>query len=104
MRNRTMTKHTPGPWTRKNNVVYGADGFGVLELQRTGNSEEMGANGAIVEAAPELLEALKEALPRLRKQYHDTSDSKYDAAVKSSRLETINLVEKAIAKAEGRVS
>ena len=73
-----MSKHTPGPWTAT--MIYGR--YCAFELQpastrardlafgkdRSGAGcvEELKANGRLVEAAPELLEALRLAVTALR--------------------------------------
>ncbi len=65
-------KGTPGPWSQDEygNVVHGAkDGFGRMEKVRVSGvalpnrvTQEYAANTRLVAAAPELLEALQDAL------------------------------------------
>ncbi|WP_439461806.1 hypothetical protein [Serratia quinivorans] len=65
-------KGTPGPWSQDEygNVVHGAkDGFGRMEKVRVSGvalpnrvTQEYAANTRLVVAAPELLEALQDAL------------------------------------------
>ncbi len=57
-----MSTHTPGPWKRKGMRgldIHGAD----HTVARTGNlslpEDELQANARLIEAAPDLLEALK---------------------------------------------
>jgi hypothetical protein len=47
-----MTAHTPGPWARFGDEIYGADGARVAEAVRT-------QDAPLVEAAPLLLAALE---------------------------------------------
>jgi hypothetical protein len=62
------TQHTPGPWVRRAGSLYGADGKQVVfgranfALRLASATEEEIANTTLAEAAPELLEALKDAL------------------------------------------
>lgn len=89
----TKAKHTPGPWRRnghtsiesKDRWIASTDSGGVK-----GFSEDV-ANAHLIAAAPELLEALKAALPHL--QWANIHGSRCD--------EQIAQTQAAIAKAEG---
>ncbi len=54
-------KHTPGPWTLIDSseeiVILDKDGFTICNFQDVSNDE---ANAALIAAAPDLLEALKD--------------------------------------------
>jgi hypothetical protein len=62
-----MTKHTPGPWSLKDDLIYGPDGITIVSadglMENYGppdrSMEENYANARLIAAAPELLEALK---------------------------------------------
>lgn len=70
-----MTKHTPGPWLRDGLMIYalmhsgwnrGVERFKnrmylALNTDHSVSREEVEANAALIQAAPDLLEALKEA-------------------------------------------
>jgi hypothetical protein len=57
-----MNKHTPGPWRRnmQANTLRGAGDHFVCDM-----NDVASANARLIEAAPDLLEALREALPAL---------------------------------------
>lgn len=61
------TKHTSGPWTHhpEDNIILDASGRRLIEWQARSVSvsvEERDANARLIAAAPELLEALEEAV------------------------------------------
>ncbi|MDU9398074.1 hypothetical protein [Pseudomonas sp. zfem003] len=66
-----MSKHTPGPWKRRENTVSGPFGVTVVHCMDNGVWGEKGchsitkteatANARLIAAAPELLEALQDA-------------------------------------------
>ena len=85
-----MSKHTPGPWERwgrasPSQVISAGDCF---VAQTLGGNDE--ANARLIAAAPDLLEALREAADYTR-------HPDYDWPVEFSRR-----VSAAIAKAEGK--
>lgn len=94
-------KHTPGPWTIEGEgIIRSPFGF-VGEVAGLDGEEEIeeesAANASLISSAPELLEALREALEWLEsaqadepKDYHNEH---LDAAISKARA--------AIAKAEG---
>ena len=58
-----MSKHTPGPWRELVTRIDDANGYQICHLDLHGKSEaERDANRRLIAAAPDLLEALKEAL------------------------------------------
>lgn len=66
-----MSKHTPGPWYAGKDwlsmMICNADGFPVAEAKVSyvkRSLEEAEANARLIEAAPELLEALRLAVGR----------------------------------------
>lgn len=88
-------KHTPGPWNinylRNGANILATDGHGAIakvnvRYSKTNNLIEFEANACLIAAAPELLEALKEAL-------NEKNMSQMPYRIKAY---------KAIAKAEGR--
>lgn len=62
-----MKLHTPGPWTLKTQgeaneyCILGENNRWIMALQQNGEMsvEQQDANGRLVEAAPEMLEALE---------------------------------------------
>ena len=110
-----MTGYTPGPWEIKNNGkdIFGplggdsgdgvkadpTDGWHIAEIQRTPTFSELGevelgapreANAHLIAAAPDLLEALEEAV------FWNGIDDEGVSAVWRDKAEA------AIAKAEGK--
>ena len=93
---KTQVKHTMGPWyldfdtvstePRRKGYVLAQVSFGSID------PDEVKANAHLIAAAPELLDACKQAVVRL----HDISE-----LWKVYSWPTIELLEKAIAKAEG---
>lgn len=87
-----MSKHTPGPWSVREDIgaVFDRDGLPIA----TGGSEsyeEYQANARLIAAAPELLEACKQA--------YDVIDD-MDGPWNLDRI--YNTLKVAIAKAEGK--
>lgn len=83
-----MSKHTKGPWIINANRIKGGDyPDGIAHVMDADAGEIRNANARLIAAAPELLEALKIAI-------------RVGVAQKCSS-EQIDLIEKAIAKAEG---
>lgn len=92
------TKHTPGPWVvvrAGNSTLIRSDSqrgyFAKIEGACAGaHGAEGEANARLIAAAPDLLEALKKALPLLEEHIRGRSVT-----------EAIEAAEAAIAKAEG---
>lgn len=95
-----MKKHTPGPWNvmfqgseGKENAKYwimGGDGLTVVTIIQAGKSEPAKENARLVSAAPELLEACKEALAHF---------DKYTSGIVIDAKDSLRM---AIAKTEGK--
>ena len=79
-----MSKHTPGPWfansggqvwsdrlNRPANAL--ADVYSCTANER-GQDEERNANARLIAAAPEMLEALRAALPGLESEGFDSAE------------------------------
>ena len=82
-----MSKFTPGPWSFKSNGgVAGSAGQTVAFLN--GEPDEIDCNGALISAAPELLECCKDL--------YDYLNGKCDVDTKSLKLK----LKAAIMKAE----
>jgi len=103
-------KHTPGPWiahpcppdVNKGNfwiagplTLDGYSDIAEINTVTTRGHDETKANAFLMAAAPELLEACKAALNFL--DYIPPSDKKW------SKVEVLDMLDAAIAKAEGRV-
>lgn len=94
-----MAGHTPGPWAlrRGHSVVEIRTVAGLAVAQTTSDaywqsfSAEADANARLIAAAPEMLEALKQAREYLRYSLGSTSETNPYPAIDA-----------AIAKAEGR--
>lgn len=58
------TNHTPGPWAHRNGRIYSVDReqLTIAHVARAGDGDYSPANGQLLAAAPELLEALEEAV------------------------------------------
>ena len=98
-----MSKHTSGPW-EAGRKGYGSP-FAVYSDDKTGSaicqcqleyvartSDEMKANASLIAAAPDMLGALKQASFCLRELLPEDKDALY----------TLDIINKALAKAEGR--
>ena len=58
-----MSNHTPGPWTFAGNSVQPAPAGPIIaRIDPRRESSEVDANGTLIAAAPELLEALQKQL------------------------------------------
>ncbi len=103
----TDIKHTPAPWhyspevsKQSNHLVYGSkEANGNMLIANCGNHKtseaEIIATAHLIAAAPDMYEALKESLFGLRLRQKREPDN--------IRLSNdIKLIEKAIAKAEGK--
>lgn len=106
-----MTKHTPGPWGGEQRhpewpdvtVAYvtaaSPNGYNIEVAALFGGSDpnerlEVEANARLMAAAPELLEALKYALPMVEKWTHTQGD------IATWRESVLAPIRAAIAKAE----
>ena len=101
------TKHTPGPWqmsgVRSRQEIHGhmvgPDSFGVACVaysdRTTADHLASLADARLIAAAPELLEALREALPEIRRLNAAAGVTVFNPAATS-------MIRAAIAKAEGR--
>ena len=56
-----MSKHTPGPWIEASRYIV-TDEYTICEMFSRTRSEERDANQRLIAAAPDLLEALKDAV------------------------------------------
>lgn len=96
-----MSKHTPGPWVVKHDVViYGRDSFTIIGSAGTGNlhrPDEI-ANANLIAAAPDLLEALEGMLYRYTGLVNCGDCGSWDP---ESEVEVID-ARKAIARAKGQ--
>lgn len=99
-----MTKHTPGPWKHswqpRLSVIHGPNGEHIADTGAWRDDEhpEMRANGDLLAAAPDLLEALEDAL----KCFQISTDYEMSAAKATKfRCEMRKKARAAIAKAKG---
>lgn len=69
-----MSKHTPGKWFLNTNLtqILNEDGHTIANVSPMGarTAEERDANARILHAAPELLEALKDAIETAEFEKH----------------------------------
>lgn len=100
-RSKTQGTHTPGPWTTaadgaKHRGVYGADlsYIGTVYFEADEPSPREVGNARLVAAAPDLLAALRLALPLLIRLGDYIANGE-------GRCEAVLAVRDAIAKAEG---
>ncbi len=96
----TTPAHTPGPWSvgsYYNNEVYSGDGRLVAEFNYSFDfiSETTAANARLCAAAPELLDAICDALVFVEDAFDDPTTGKQARACSKK-------IRAAIAKAEGR--
>lgn len=112
MKTETKQTHTPGPWMYKesfNNdakfTVHFDDqskgGHWWRRLDNTAGGFSI-HDAALIAAAPELLEALKNCVLDLKREYLTPDKEGYTLAPDSVYWEKVRLYEKAIAKAEGK--
>ena len=102
-------KHTPGPWQavhEGHRLSVWAEGYGFIHTHEvphvnTGATETANANARLIAAAPELLEALEE-VRELIEGYVDVKDGDYGKPVANKAMQATQLIDEAIAKAEGR--
>ena len=100
--------HTPGPWTAE--ILPHRDGYNyvhvkseqgdIIEPTKAYDIEQ--ANGCLIAAAPELLEALRYALVGVE-HHAEEFKTKFPSKWESSRIkERLEFCRATIAKAEGR--
>lgn len=87
-------KLSPTPWTIKGNAVFDANGEVIADIY--GEQAEQTANGYLITAAPELLDWAKDLVAQLEKP------SLYVNALGPDATDSLRLLKKAIAKAEGK--
>lgn len=100
---KTLTEHTPGPWKYDETwaLVHGADNSEVCAIhsgspgEQRNNRNVVYANAHLIAAAPELLAALKEALPQVERTHCRAPDGE------TCDNMVIAIVRAAIARAEG---
>jgi hypothetical protein len=100
------SQHTPGPWLKSGCIVLSNDEdrgmrFAIAERVRGRNAEDQEANARLISAAPELLKVLKTIEDDFKKYgccRANMSDGEFTQDYTTRR----ELVEAAIAKAEGR--
>lgn len=101
------TKHTPGPWhvgMRPGPMIYGPKGEQVADLSADLLMvEERQANLRLIAAAPDLLEALTDALGMLDHYMSGRADN-WDGSTKGQARSTLVDGRAAIAKARGESS
>jgi hypothetical protein len=93
-----MSNHTPGPWGTDDGAevwpMEGPTSFVTLarvtgpwsDSQWYGSVEEGRANGRLIAAAPELLDALKDCCHRLRQWIESDDDEDMEALVRARAL------------------
>ncbi len=101
-----MTKHTPGPWKFSAesidpewSVVTTAGGSVIANVN---DRHDQPANASLIAAAPDMLEALKEALSHLDENARFLRDIQAHAGKVSDAFSSADKVRAAIAKAEGK--
>ena len=107
----TIAKHTPGPWvvTRRVGIVHGisaaSDWTGRPETFATVAKAWSQTNAALIAAAPEMLDALKNLLDQSRcnrQEYYERSRGTWSKERVNMTSAAELIAAKAIAKAEGR--
>lgn len=98
-------KHTPGPWVSDNTGNYSRrwvirhNGLVVAEIRYSAldrTNEDAYANADLIAAAPDLLDALRLALPYIEKAY----ECSFPDYIENDYV--LDTVRAAIAKAEGK--
>lgn len=100
-----QAKHTPGPWTAVPNSDAEVD-LCHIKAKETGIALTTNANGALIAAAPEMLEALERGVSELMKAYKVTTklemqDVDGGAFVNETVMRLNEVLKNAIAKARG---
>lgn len=87
-----MKKHTPGPWIYQKGVIMEAcyNGFNICDVSSTSEVQQDEANGTLMAAAPELLDACKAMIALIGRH-----------AIESHGTVAHKLLLSAVAKAEG---
>lgn len=94
------TKHTPGPWGTKREyshgpvIILGGDGKPVVVCREKRDPEEYEANVLLMSAAPELLEALLNIVPRFEKAAKALGNDEW--AIKEATAQANAAIAKAI--------
>lgn len=93
--------YTQGEWEKQGLIIATVatpqnDGVIIADCRTSNNLNEMEANAHLIEAAPEMYQALKFAMPYIAKMVADNVNT---AIPPKQALER---VEKALAKAEGK--
>ena len=108
----TKPKHTPGPWRKQGNIIFGnAIGTSVCKLytqhipnEKSGAVEER-ANAQLIAAAPDMLEALEivfELIDSGQLVRDISKDHESDFSLKMLKfVPKLQLINKAITKANG---
>jgi len=99
-------KHTPGPWTLRPDCWVSANGDDIITFATAGNktrhyyhgSGETLANARLCSAAPELLQAVRRAIPIIAENCPDNNHE----PTYSPEAEVLTLLHKALDKAEGK--
>ena len=113
----TDPKHTPSPWMVHHmnmapkdwallgrcEVTVVCHGARVVAAVWGDDDEQEQANARLIEAAPDLLAALKRAEVVCEDAYHDAKAA-YEKDNAAAALEAWEMVKSAIAKAEGRAN
>ncbi len=88
-----MSQHTPGPWRYDSGKIWTPRGWWVANVYEDMEEDIKGANGLLLAAAPDLLEALMMAVSALgRSDYIQMDGDSFDV---------IEVSRAAIAKARG---
>ena len=76
---KTEQKHTPGPWSHRNGRIFQTDRpeLTVANVARAHDGDYSSANGNLLAVAPELLEALREAVEREHNPFEPDNQSSY---------------------------
>lgn len=92
-----MSKHTAGPWEYQKGAcdIITKDKW-IADIKWLSSEDD--ANGFLIAAAPELLEALKRALEWGESEIHNEYDG---ASMLKERLAELDFLRAAISKAEG---
>lgn len=80
------TKHTPAPWSYKNNCVIGDNATEVVAQVFGFDTKEKKANAKLIAAAPDLLEALQLMVSRFENSHIGYIKSDYAKAKAKSAI------------------
>ncbi len=98
-----MSKHTPGPWSDRNGRIFKTDHqeLTIANVGRAFDGDYSPANARLIAAAPDLLEALRKALPAIVQC--ERAHRNIGAAVGQGEFQrALDAALAAIAKAEGK--